>query len=67
MTAVVAVSDSVACAMAPSTDHTNVEFPCASFQGWMWSLIHSLSKPCRSAATAPATRSRAGRSSLETK
>ena len=33
------------CEIAPIIDHTNGLWPCSSFHGWKWSLIHRLSKP----------------------
>ena len=54
VTAVVTGSEQ-ACEMAPITDQTNGLWPCSSFHGWKWSLIHSASKPAASAATACST------------
>ncbi len=52
---------------APITDQTNGLWPCSSFQGWKWSLIHNASKPAASAAVAWATRSAGPYSSQDRK
>ena len=43
------------CESAPMTDQTNGLWPCSSFHGWKWSLIHRASNPARSASTACST------------
>ena len=50
VTAVVTGSEQ-ACERAPITPQTNGLWPCSSFHGWKWSLIHSASKPACSAST----------------
>ena len=52
VTAVIQRIDSVACATAPSTDHTNGLSPCASFHGWKWSDSQAERKPACSACAA---------------
>ena len=43
------------CEMAPIIDHTKGDSPWALVHGWKWSLIHSASKPARSASRACST------------
>ena len=57
--------DDVRSAIAPSTDQTNGECPCASIHGWKWSEMDAKSKPWSSAMPARSTRRRGGCSSLE--
>src|SRR5438445_468028 len=48
VTAVVTGS-SHTCEIAPIVDQTNALWPCSSFHGWKWSLIHNPSNPASSA------------------
>ena len=66
VTAVVIGSD-VTCESAPITDQTNGLWPCSSFHGWKWSLIHSASNPARSASLACSTSSAGVNSSHDRK
>ena len=52
---------------APITDQTNGLWPCSSFHGWKWSLIHRPSNPAASAALAWATSSAGPYSSQDRK
>src|SRR5688500_1115173 len=52
---------------APITDQTNGLWPCSSFHGWKWSLIHRPSNPAASAARAWATSSAGPYSSQDRK
>src|SRR3954453_11499306 len=52
VTPVPILNDSVVCAIAPRTDHTNGLWPWASTHGWMWSEISPKRSPAYSAAGA---------------
>ena len=55
----------VACPIAPSTLHTNPDWPCDGSHGWKWSLAMVPPNPCCSASAASATASAGGnRSSM---
>ena len=43
------------CEIAPIIDQTNGLWPCSSFHGWKWSLIHRLSNPASCASRACST------------
>ncbi len=66
VTAVVTGSEQ-AWEIAPITDQTNGLWPCSSFHGWKWSLIHSASNPAASAAVAWPTSSAGPYSSQDRK
>ena len=53
--------------IATMTDHTKLDWPCSSSQGWKWSDIHSASKPACSASLACLTSSAGSYSSEDRK
>ena len=65
VTAVPTPTRSVACAIAPSTAHTNGDSPWRVVHGWKWSETVTKSKPASSARIAVRTRKSGGCSSAD--